>query len=225
MGGVCSPMDTISNSHVWVCTNDGNFINGTDKDLEHNTGEHGSCVIPFLKEMSRQYPKYNFVGIKHASAGQKVRDIFLESGHKNHIERIVKILRQKSIFTGILMNYGCTEALYDDTVNFVRDYVNTIEWLRRISENENMPIIIGRFESLGDVEHWDPRTHSSLVINEDIELITKIICNVFLSPDHAIPKEDYCNNHCYNENGYKIWAKYAIALYQENKLDFWSKEK
>jgi hypothetical protein len=221
MGGFCSPMDTIPNPHVWVCINNGDFINGTDKDLEHNTGEHGSCVMPFLKEMACQYPKLNFVGVRHASAGQKVRDVFLENGHRNHIEKIVKILRQKSVFAGVLMNYGCTEALYDDSVNFVRDYINTIEWIRNISENELLPIIIGRFESLGDIKAWEPKTHSDVIVRADIELLPKVLKDVFLSPNNAIPKEDYCNNHCYNENGYKFWAKDASTIYKNSHFDSW----
>ena len=55
----------------------------------------------------------------------------------------------------------------------------------------------------------------------NIELLPKILKGVFLSPNNAVPKEDFCNNHCYNENGYKLWAKDASLIYKNNQFDFW----
>ena len=215
-------MDTIPNPHVWICVNNGDFINGTDKDLEHNTGEHGSCVMPFLKEMSLHYPKFKFVGVKHASAGQKVRDVFNEEGHRNHVERLIKTLRQKTILGGVLMNYGCTEALYGDTKYFIPDYVKLVCWIRLISGNEKLPIIIGRFEALSDTNAWNPKSHFTNLTTIYIECVSEIMPNTILAPVKNVPSEYYCNNHCYSEDGYRLWAEDAVSLYQENNFDSWN---
>jgi hypothetical protein len=222
MGGFCAEMDTVKNPHVWIIKDD-KYINCTDKDFPRTTGTSGSVVMPFLKAMALRYPKYNFVGERYANPCNQAWHLLTEEHHRTHLEKTIKMLREKSTIGGVGLMEGFIEGQHEEEVKRIDvKIVELIDWLRGQSGNIDLPIMLGRYEKYGDKKscmqyhQWD-----SLIIAK-METIPLHRKNVVLVPVRYVPAERYCDNHHYDADGYQIWGEDAAVLYQENHFDFWN---
>ena len=222
MNGHCSVMDTVSNAHVWIYKNN-SFYNGTDKDYGGDNNESGSLVMPFLKQMATMHPDFNFSGIKMASScAQAFHRHPGDSRYDRCIKQIKELQDKGATIGGVLMMYGFIEGQNKESVDSI--VIKTgllINNIRFDVGNNNLPVIFGRYEENGDkIRCPTYHNYDSLLICK-IDSIPLLIKNTALSPYKPVPSNMYCDNHHYDENGYKLWANDAVQMIDEYGFNLW----
>ena len=219
MQGYCAPPDTIINEHVWSYEEKRGFFNCTDNDLSH----HASPVLPFLKAMAVQYPDYNFCGVVHASPCQQAFHILSEGRHRDCLINQINSVKDKGTFGGVLLMYGIIEGQFKPSVDLLEPEINKLVAFIRLQVNDNnLPIILGRYEENGnaiELKDWFKyKKNLMCIINSMPNKINRLV----LTPYQPVAANEYCDNHHYSTEGYRIWSEDAVKIIKENNLDSWN---
>jgi hypothetical protein len=219
MTGYCAAMDTVTNQHVYSYDVKRGFYNCTDRDLG---GGSGSPVMPFLKRMSTMYPGYNFCGIRFAGPCRQAFHVYSEQRHREAIHNIVSQVKDKGMFGGVLLMFGVIENQYDGVDSLELSLIKLVAFLRA-ETGVKLPVILGRFEENGDKIQGAPMFKHEKQTVKIINGMPQLIENLSLTPFKPVPKSDFCDNHHYDSNGYKIWSHDAATIYKYNGYDEWSR--
>jgi hypothetical protein len=220
MQGYCAMPDTVTDPHVWAYDLRHGFFNCSDKDM---IAKSGSPLMPFLKRMARTYPGYNFCGIQHASPCQQAFHLLSESRHKECLINQINMLKGKGTFGGALFMYGVVENLFNTVDSLQPEFIKLVAFLREQTGDKKLPIILGRFEENGDHVKGDFYRHQAQTI-KIINHMPRLIENCSLTPFKPVPKEEFCDDHHYNQAGYKRWTWDAVTIYKYNGYDSWARK-
>lgn len=216
MAGDCAgACDVPDNPHIWSYSQDKGIYHGTEK----------LPVKLFLNEISLRYPEYNFLGLNYQYPSSMVSEMRPGEYHYDKMMKDLAYLKTVATMGGVVSLYGFIEGSNQTLANtFVSDFMTLIYNIRKVVENDTLPVIIGRYEvnnqRLPEIAKY--RTYENIVRNKLI-LLTKNDPFIQMSPIRDVPKEDYCVNHHWTCDGFKIWAHDAIAIYQANNFDFWKR--
>lgn len=243
MQGFCAAMDTVSDAHVWSYSPTRGFFHCTDKD---RAVKHGSPMMPFLKQMTLLYPGYNFCGIEHATIDQLFWSVLHEGRHKESLTNQINQIKGKGTFGGLLLMGGIIENKYKNRVDSLEfDIIELVNFVRTQTGAPGLPIVLGRYEKndrwqksskklMAEINALPPQVRKEIEsgvlfrFHHYEETITAKICsmpflvtNLVLTPYSPIPAEGYCDDHHYNEAGYRLWSTDAAGKLWINHLDSW----
>jgi hypothetical protein len=199
----------------------------TSHELYYATEADRKSFVPtFLDKMAQRYPKNTFIGIKDSQAGCPMKGWFLPGDQEfNKITEAIKFLRGKVVWGGIFILEGFLEAtdtvsIDDMPLTIARMYIAYTSVMRK----SNVPLFIAKYEKNSDrSKHPNNFKYCNRVCNK-IDSLPMLFPNVYTFPVRYIPKEDFCDDHHYNEAGQKILAEDAVVIYQQSGLDMWYKK-
>ena len=229
MAGSCAEMDTIPHERVWSYNARRGYYHCTDRDISNNSG---SPMMPFLKAMANQYPKYDFCGIKLAGPCRHASHVLEEGRHREALENEIAWFKGKAVFGGAMLNFGILECR--DGVaskSFGENLITLIEFLREKTEVPGLPILLCRLEKNGPERMPEYQRHEGL-IESTIGGIQYRVSGLAVIPFIDIPAKYYCDPeadvqkphdyHHYSKEGYEILGRDGTKAIQLNNFDFWN---
>lgn len=172
-------------------------------------------VYPFLESMALRFPDRKFGACKYSYASAILADFKQGENHHDRMAKDIADLKGRVIFGGAICNYGFIEGKSKILAkSFGFDAMLFINELRRLTGNENLPVIWMRYEvnnlredGIAAYRKYD------VLIYENIESLLKSPF-IHLCPIKSLPENYYCDDHHNTAAGFEIMGQDIAALYQ-----------
>lgn len=143
----------------------------------------------------------------------------------NKIAEAIKILKGKVVWGGLFILEGFLEATDTTEIDkFQLTVARIYAAYSALMERSGLPCFIARYERNGSPSRHPNNFKYCKRICDKIDSLQVLFPQIHVFPVKYIPKEDYCDDHHYNESGQEILAEDAVVIYQQSGLDTWCKK-